>query len=98
MKQINKRLFSINDLYNTGSGDTSFLINVNLIRELNLVLLTSGDGMALPVECLRRVSSSSVCAICSAGCEMGSKITGRAFRLFRAIQDPQKAFRVMNAI
>lgn len=54
--------------------------------------------MALPVECLRRVSSSSVCAICSAECEMGSKITGRAFRLFRAIQDPQKAFRVMNAI
>lgn len=31
VKQINKRLYSINDLYNTGSGDTSFLINVNLI-------------------------------------------------------------------
>ena len=31
VKQINKRLYSINDLYNTRSGDTSFLINVNLI-------------------------------------------------------------------
>lgn len=28
VKQINKRLYSINDLYNTGSGDTCFLINV----------------------------------------------------------------------